>query len=99
SEDGATVICTTIASELSGTWNSAMAAKQALPDRDIRIIDTRTASIGHSAVIQGAIALAESGADADDVVRGVEEIIANQHLVFTVETLEYLRRGGRIGGA
>jgi DegV family protein with EDD domain len=99
SDDGSTVICTTISSDLSGTWNSAMTARQALPERDIRIIDTRTATVAHNMILQRGVEHAESGADADSVVARIEEFKESNHLVFTVETLEYLKRGGRIGGA
>jgi fatty acid kinase fatty acid binding subunit len=98
-EDGSTVICTTLSAALSGTWNSAMAARNALPDRDIRIIDTKTVSIAHLTLVHAAVDAARSGASADQIVNTVESLMAAQRLVFAVETLEYLRRGGRIGGA
>ncbi|MFN2569198.1 MAG: DegV family protein [Candidatus Dormibacteria bacterium] len=96
---GTTIVCTTISSELSGSLASATAARDALPQLDIRLIDSRTAGLGHNAVVRAAVAAAESGADADEVVRVVQEVTSTQQLVFTVETLEYLHRGGRIGGA
>ena len=99
SDDGSTVICTTISSELSGTWNSATAARQTLSDRDIRVIDTRTATIAHSEILHAAVACAERGDNADKVVERIEALKKSSRLVFTVETLEYLKRGGRIGGA
>ena len=98
-DDGSTVICTTISSDLSGTWSSATTARQELADRDIRIIDTRTVSVCHNAIVQAAVSLGEAGADPDRIVETIEELMKHQRLVFAVDTLEYLRRGGRIGGA
>ena len=97
--DGASVICTTISAEMSGTYGAAMTARESLPDLDIHVIDTRTVSLGHTAVLEAAIECAESGAPLQDVLNHVEEVMRRQRTIFTVETLEYLRRGGRIGGA
>ena len=98
-QDGSTVICTTLSAGVSGTWNSAMAAKNALPDRDIRIVDTKMVSIAHLTIVEAAVAAAESGSPPDQVINTIGELMSQQRLVFAVESLEYLRRGGRIGGA
>ena len=97
--DGATVICTTMSAEMSGTHGAAVAGRQAVPDLDVRVIDTRTVSIGHHDIITTAVARAEAGAGADEVVDQIEQLVRTQRSLFTVPTLEYLRRGGRIGGA
>ncbi|MBV8300683.1 MAG: DegV family EDD domain-containing protein, partial [Candidatus Dormibacteraeota bacterium] len=60
---------------------------------------TRTAAVGHSAVVHAAVAAAEATGSADAVLKAVRAVMASQRLLFTVETLEYLRRGGRIGAA
>ncbi|MGA8014892.1 MAG: DegV family protein [Candidatus Dormiibacterota bacterium] len=96
---GQPVVCTTISAELSGTYSSAVQAREALPDLDIRVVDTRTVGPGHTAAVAVAMALRDQGGDADSVVAALARLRAAQRLVFTVETLEYLRRGGRIGGA
>lgn len=97
--DGSTVICTTMSSEMSGTYGSALTGREAVADLDVRVIDTRTVSIGHHLLVIDAIEKAEAGADADTVVDHIAELMRRQRSVFTVPTLEYLRRGGRIGGA
>jgi DegV family protein with EDD domain len=99
SADGSPIVCTTISSEMSGSFASATQARTALPDRDIRVIDTLSVSVGHNAAVYAAIAAAEAGADPDAVVAAVKTVLDTQQILFTVETLEYLRRGGRIGGA
>lgn len=97
--DGSAVICTTMSSEMSGTHGAAMIAREAVPELDVRVIDTRTVSIGHHLLIIDAVERAQAGADADQVVAHIGELMRRQRSVFTVPTLEYLRRGGRIGGA
>ncbi|HZS16256.1 MAG TPA: DegV family protein [Candidatus Dormibacteraeota bacterium] len=97
--DGSSVVCTTLSAEMSGTYGAAMTARESLPDLDIHVIDTRSVSIGHAGALQAAIDCAESGGALQDVLSTVEEVMRRQRTVFTVETLEYLRRGGRIGGA
>lgn len=97
--DGAPVVCTTISAAMSGTHASAVAARGALPDLDIRLIDTRSVGPGHQQVVEALLAAAAAGADADQLEELAARIRSTQRLVFTVESLEYLRRGGRIGGA
>jgi DegV family protein with EDD domain len=97
--DGAPIVCTTISAGMSGTHSSAAAARAAVPDLDIRLIDTRSVGPGHQQVIEALIAAAADGADAARLEETAATIGSTQRLVFTVESLEYLRRGGRIGGA
>jgi DegV family protein with EDD domain len=97
--DGTPIVCTTISAAMSGTYGSAEAARGALPDLDIRLLDTRTVGPGHHQVVDALVAAATAGADADELERLAAAILTTQRLVFTVESLEYLRRGGRIGGA
>lgn len=97
--DGAPVLCTTISAAMSGTHSSAAAARASLPDLDIRLVDTFTVGPGHRQVVDAIVAAAAAGADVDELERVAAAVRSTQRLVFTVESLEYLRRGGRIGGA
>jgi DegV family protein with EDD domain len=97
--DGAPIVCTTISAAMSGTHSSAIAAQAALPGLDIRVVDTRTVGPAHRQVVEAVAAAAAAGASADELERVAAAVRATQRLVFTVESLEYLRRGGRIGGA
>jgi len=86
--------------EVSGTVRSAMTAKQeAFPNADIRIIDSRTVGGNLASLISQATAWAEQGASADEIVARVNEWIPRGRVYFLVTTLEYLQKGGRIGGA
>jgi DegV family protein with EDD domain len=97
--DRGPVVCTTISADMSGTYGAAIAARETLPDLDIRVIDTRTVGPGHRLVVGAAVAAVAAGADATAVETAIAEAASTMRLVFTVESLEYLRRGGRIGGA
>jgi DegV family protein with EDD domain len=97
--DGGSIVCTTISAEMSGTHSAATQAREALPDLDIRVLDTRTVGPGHHLVVDAVLRAVAAGADAAEVEGLVAAIAATMRLVFTVESLEYLRRGGRIGGA
>ncbi len=98
-KEGGAIVCTTISSNMSGTHSAAVQAREAVGGLDIRVVDTRTVGPGHRLVVNAVLAAAEAGAGADEVERVAGEVIASMRLVFTVESLEYLRRGGRIGGA
>ena len=97
--DGSSVVCTTLSAEMSGTHGAAVQAREALPDLDIHIVDTRTVAIGHNAIVRAAVGAATEGRSAPEIVDLIQGIVARQRSIFTVDTLEYLRRGGRIGGA
>ena len=98
--DGAdSVVCLDISGDLSGTYKSAMVAKGMLPDREIHVVDSRTASMGFGMLAQMAAEMAGTGASGADVAAMVEDRKADVNLYVTLDTLEYLKRGGRISGA
>lgn len=84
---------------MSSTFDSALSACRELPHVPIYVIDSRFVSTGLGLLAITAARAAAAGQDAATVVRLVQELIPRMHVIFTVETLEYLRRGGRIGGA
>lgn len=90
-------------SELSGTYQTAaMMREQVLedyPDLDLTIIDTKCASLGHGLVVIHAVKLAEKGLSKDEIVNEIEFYSQHMEHLFTVDDLEYLRRGGRISRA
>jgi DegV family protein with EDD domain len=97
--DGGAIVCTTISANLSGTYASAIQARAALPELDIRVVDTRSVAVGHYAAVREAVRVMEAGGDADGMVAAIAAVGSTDRVLFTVETLEFLRRGGRIGGA
>ncbi|MCO6452280.1 MAG: DegV family protein [Caldilineales bacterium] len=98
-EVGDAVLSIHPSSEISGTVRSGSVAAQSFPDADIRVIDTRSIAGPLSRMVLQAAALAESGSDADAIIAHVHDLMARSRIYFLVDTLEYLQKGGRIGGA
>lgn len=95
---GDSIISIHISRELSGTIASAEAARE-LVGGDITIIDSRTLNAAMVLLVKIAVDLAKGGATVAQIKEQVEAAIPRARLVFTLETLENLRRGGRIGAA
>jgi DegV family protein with EDD domain len=96
---GNTVLCIHPSAELSGTVRSALTAAADFPDADIRVLDTRTVASPLAALVLLAAQWAEQGEDAGTIMARLQALIPRSHLYFLVDTLEYLQKGGRIGGA
>ncbi len=94
-----TIICLHPSSELSGTVRSALTAAQDFPDADIRVVDTRTVAGPLATMVLLADRWAREGVNADTIIARVHDLMARQQVYFVVDTLEYLHKGGRIGGA
>jgi DegV family protein with EDD domain len=88
-----------LAANLSGTFQSAGTAAAELGDGRVRTIDTETASAGISLLALAIQRRLERGTTDEEVDELVERYKAEHGLLFTVDTLEYLARGGRIGRA
>ncbi|KKE78019.1 DegV family protein [Oceanobacillus caeni] len=90
-------------SQLSGTYQTAkmmeQEVKEAYPDAPIHVIDTKCASLGQGLVVLHAAKLAKQGASVDEVVNAVRYQSEHMEHIFTVDDLEYLKRGGRISKA
>lgn len=96
-EDAIIILCITTA--VSGTYNGAvLAAKQSKRDQ-IAVINTRTTAIGILQMAQDALEFIDAGVSFDDLVKKLLDIAECMRTTFTVDSLEYLRRGGRIGKA
>jgi DegV family protein with EDD domain len=98
-EAGHEIVTLTISSKLSGTWNSAMAAKEMLPGAPITVIDSLSTSVGLHLMVETVIEAASAGATRQEIVDKVEAIKQSLQILFVVDTLEYLAKGGRIGNA
>jgi len=93
------VIVVAPTSKASGTVRSAQIAAQDFPGVDIRVIDTQTVSCNLGSLVLLADEMAKSGKCADEIVAKLNDMIPRGRLYFVVDTLEYLAKGGRIGGA
>lgn len=96
---GEPILCIHPSAEISGTVRSATIAAQEFPGADIRVIDTRLVASPLGTIVQLAAEAAANGEDADAIVARVNDLSGRCRLYFLVDTLEYLARGGRIGGA
>ncbi|HEY7946554.1 MAG TPA: DegV family protein [Acidimicrobiales bacterium] len=94
------VVCLTISAALSNTFQSAQTAATACQGEiDVRVIDSCSVSSGLGTLVLEAAKSAGAGADVDAVVRRVDELIPRTHVMAALNTLENLKKGGRIGGA
>lgn len=98
-EKGETVIVIAPTGKASGTVRSAEMAARDFPKADIRIIDTLTIAGNLGSLVLMADQWAKEGVDADTIVKRINEMIPRERTYFLVATLEYLQKGGRIGGA
>lgn len=93
-----TIVGVYISSLLSGTVASAEAAKALLPDLRIEVVDSRSTSMGQGFQAMAAAEAALAGASVEEVVDAARKVREKLHILFMVDTLEFLHRGGRIGG-
>jgi len=93
------VVCVTVSGDLSGTLKAAQVARDLRADREIHVIDSRTASMGEGLLAQIATELAAEGVSAAEIARVLEHRKGDVQLFVALDTLEYLKRGGRISGA
>lgn len=93
---GDTVIAILISSELSGTIQSANLAKNIVDYDKIYIVDSKLATLGMRFLVDMAVAMRDKGANAEDIIREVENIKGRVCIYAGLDTLEYLYKGGRI---
>jgi DegV family protein with EDD domain len=101
SDEGADgIVCINLSARLSATMQSAQVAAKALDGTTpIEIIDSMSASMGIGNLALHAARRARAGASMAEIVREVEARREREHVFAALDTLEYLRKGGRIGGA
>lgn len=92
---GDTVVVLTLASTLSGTYQSAMIAAAEYPET-VWVVDSESVAIGTGILAQLALQLVEEGLDAPTIAMRLEEERDNVSVIAVLDTLEYLKKGGRI---
>lgn len=95
---GETVVAVVLSSKLSGTWQSACIAAESFPDR-VYVVDSENATVGERILAERALELMDQGLEAADIAARLEEEKKDIRLVALLDTLEYLKRGGRISPA
>ena len=98
-EDGESVIVVAPTSKASGTVRSAQSAALEFPKVDIHVVDTLTISCNLGSLVLLADDMAKAGESTAAIVGKLNDMIPRGRLYFLVDTLEYLAKGGRIGGA
>lgn len=99
-EGAGAVLCLCFSSKLSGTYNAAVLAAQGIgSDFPVEVIDTQTATLGLGFLVTDAAETAETGASLEECAARVRELMPRVELVFVIQTLEFLAKGGRISKA
>jgi len=98
-EKGESVIVVAPTGKASGTVRSAQTAALEFPKLDVRVVDTLTISCNLASLVLVADDMAKAGESADAIVAKLNDMIPRGRIYFLVDTLEYLAKGGRIGGA
>ena len=98
SDAGEQAVVLTISSKLSGTYQSAMIAAEDFPET-VCVVDSRSAAIGTGILAEYALSLADSGLSAPEIAENLTRERENIHVIALLDTLEFLKRGGRISAA
>ena len=85
-----------LSSQLSGTYQSAVIAKDMCEYSPIQVVDSRSASAGIHLLVEEACRLRDSGASAQEIAQALEALKGRVRIFALIDTLEYLRRGGRL---
>ncbi len=95
--DGSEIVSIHVSSKLSGTFASAQQGAAGLEGTEVRVVDSGAASMALGMAAIAAVEAAGRGASIDGVVAAAEDLLGRAHMLVIFDTLEYLRRGGRIG--
>ena len=96
---GEPILCLHPSADVSGTVRSANLARSEFPNLDIRVLDTRTVGTPLGQMVEMAAEWAAAGESVDAILGRLDGLIPRCRIYFLVATLEYLAKGGRIGGA
>jgi DegV family protein with EDD domain len=98
-EDYDGIVAIHLSSDLSGTINSALVAAEQFDRVPVRVIDSRSTTMGLGQAVLEAAKAASAGKSIDEVEQAARDVCEKVKVLFVVDTLEYLHKGGRIGGA
>jgi len=97
-DEGKQILALLVSTKLSGTIDSAVQARDMLPGAAIEIVDSKTTAMALGFQVLAVARAAESGASLAECKALAEKATEHVGVVFAVDTLEFLHRGGRIGG-
>ena len=98
-EGAESIVAIFVSQALSGTIQSAHLGAEAMGEYPIEIVDSRSVSLGLGLMVTAAARYAAEGHDYQEVAAYVRTLVPRMRVLFVVDTLEYLHKGGRIGGA
>lgn len=96
--DGSQVVCITCSSKLSGTYQSAVIAAEEFPGK-VFVVDSQTIALGSAILTEYALRLLDQGMDAETIAWKLMQKRDKVRLLAMLDTLEYLKKGGRISAA
>lgn len=96
--DGDTAVVITMSGKLSGTYNSALTAAESYKDT-IKVVDSQSVTVGERILVDYAVMLRDTGIAFDQLAKCLEEKKKDICLLALLDTLEYLKKGGRISKA
>lgn len=98
-EEADSIVAILVSDHLSGTLDSARSAVDLLENIQIEIVDSLSTSMGLGWIVLAAARAVEQGKSAGEVAQLARDLVSKSRIIFVVDTLEYLHKGGRIGGA
>lgn len=100
-EQGIPVICFTISLVLSGSYNSARMAKELVeeenPNAQITVIDSKQNTVTQALIIDQVVKMRDAGISFENMLEKLDKLMSSARIFFTVGSLDYLQKGGRIG--
>lgn len=98
-EEADSIVAILVSDHLSGTLDSARSSVDLLENIQIEIVDSLSTSMGLGWIVLAAARAVEQGKSAVEVAQLSRDLVSKSRIIFVVDTLEYLHKGGRIGGA
>jgi len=96
---GDEIVCIMFSSKMSATCQNAVIAASEFDSPHLRIIDCENASMGQGLLVETAVKLRDEGKDADTIEKEIRDLLPRVHTFIVVESMEYLKRGGRISAS
>ncbi len=93
------VVALCMPAALSGTYQSALAAARAVDAKRIHVVDTRTVAVGMQQLAKRVLTHGQMGWSTEEILRDLAKAVQKTHTLFVAGSLDYLHKGGRIGGA
>lgn len=100
-DQGIPVICFTISLALSGSYNSARTAKELIeeenPDAQITVLNSQQNTVTQALIIDQVVRMRDFGISFENMLEKMDKLMSSARIIFTVGSLDYLQKGGRIG--